>query len=611
FDIVTASHTYATGGNSDREHFFEPDTADQRMSPASVETCNVYNMLKLTRHLIAWSPTHTSYGDYYERALYNQILPSQDPEKAQYAYFMSLRPGGFHVYSTPHDSFWCCYGTGLENHTKYNDSIYFHDDANLYVNLFIPSVLTWKDKGLVLTQTTDFPKNGRVSLRFDAAPASAVALNVRCPGWAAGNVVFRRNGKVIAEGRPGSSSRLEAAWKTGDLLTFDIPMGLRWEPLLGGHAGYVAFFHGPTLLAGDFGPVPGHESRLYLRSQLDLQNEAGKPVPVLEAENLDQVMAAIEPVEGEDRAFTLTGVTRPRETLTLRPFNRMPYNYYNVYWHVLTPAQWAAHRQALAEEEARRKAFELRVVDQITFGEQQPETDHALTGENTRTGRFNQRTWRDASEGGWFEFRMKVVPGQPQVLMGSYWGDDVGRVFEILVDGKELAVQKLEHNAPGRFFDVEYPLPSELLAGKEHITVRLESKQRTLVGGLFGCAVLKAAAGPLTLRYDTPAGDWEKEALPIGNGRLGAMVFGGVEREHIQFNEDSLWIGDEQDTGAYQAFGEVFVELSEPAGSAVSRYRRELDIGRAVHTVTYTKDGVTYRREAFASHPAEVMVFRF
>ena len=491
FETVTGSHTYATGGNSDREHFFPPHTADQHMGPASVETCNVYNMLKLTRHLITWSPERTAYGDYYERALYNQILPSQDPEKAQFAYFMSFKPGGFHVYSTPHDSFWCCFGTGLENHTKFSDSIYFHDERNLYVNLFIPSVLTWKEKGLILTQSTDYPKNGKVMLTFHMAPSSAVVLNVRCPAWAADAVVFKLNGNVFAKGAPGTCAKLESAWKKGDVLTFDIPMGPRHEPLLGGRNEYVAFFHGPTLLAGDFGVVPDYAERLYLRGQLDLQAAPGRPVPVLEAENMEQVMANLTPVSGEDRAFTLAGVTRPEEPVTLRPFNRMPYNYYNVYWHILTPAQWAQRKKTLAAEEARRKAFEARVVDQIAFGEQQPETDHALKGEKTRTGTFKDRMWRDAAEGGWFEFRMKVAPNQPQTLMCTYWGGDVGREFEILVDGRPIATQKLERNQDGEFFDVEYPLPADLLAGRDTITVRLESKKRTLVGGLFGCMTLR------------------------------------------------------------------------------------------------------------------------
>jgi len=133
----------------------------------------------------------------------------------------------------------------------------------------------------------------------------------------------------------------------------------------------------------------------------------------------------------------------------------------------------------------------------------------------------------------------------------------------------------------------------------------------------LACLAFQAEAAELVLRYDQPAARWEQEALPIGNGHMGAMLFGGIQREQIQFNEESLWIGDEEDTGAYQAFGDVFVQFDgsagkpQAAGATVSGYRRELDIERAVHTVTYTKDDINYRREAFASYPAKVMVFRF
>lgn len=122
-----------------------------------------------------------------------------------------------------------------------------------------------------------------------------------------------------------------------------------------------------------------------------------------------------------------------------------------------------------------------------------------------------------------------------------------------------------------------------------------------------------ATERPNTLWYDEPAKDWEKHALPIGNGRLGGMVFGGVSNERIQFNEDSLWIGDELDTGAYQAFGDLYFSLHEDpiTNSEQKNYRRELDINRAVHTTSYHLDGVNYKREYFASHPAQVMVFQF
>jgi len=143
----------------------------------------------------------------------------------------------------------------------------------------------------------------------------------------------------------------------------------------------------------------------------------------------------------------------------------------------------------------------------------------------------------------------------------------------------------------------------------------------TCVVGLpfAGQGTASAHAGPASqvLWYTRPAQDWKKEALPIGNGRLGAMVFGGIDRERIQFNEDSLWIGDEGDTGAYQAFGDLYIDFADPSaarlslGKSVADYRRELDISRSLHTITYRRKGVNYRREYFASHPAQVMVFRF
>jgi len=119
---------------------------------------------------------------------------------------------------------------------------------------------------------------------------------------------------------------------------------------------------------------------------------------------------------------------------------------------------------------------------------------------------------------------------------------------------------------------------------------------------------LGEGASPLVLWYDGPAKNWQREALPIGNGRLGCMIFGDAAKEHIQFNEDTLWIGDEKDTGAYQAFGDIYVEMAHPDPKS---YRRELDIGRAIHRITYTSGGSKYKREYFSSFPAGVMVFHF
>ncbi|MGA7732141.1 MAG: glycoside hydrolase family 127 protein, partial [Chloroflexia bacterium] len=183
YDRVVRHHTYVIGGNSESEHFGLPDKLAARLGPATAETCNTYNMLKLTRHLFGWRPV-AEYFDYYERALYNHILGSQEPRRGMFAYFMSLKPGHFKTFSTPEDSFWCCVGSGMENHTKNNDSIYFHDADSLYVNLFIPSRLNWDEKGLTLTQQTAYPRGNRIELRFAPKRSVTLSLKIRSPKWA-------------------------------------------------------------------------------------------------------------------------------------------------------------------------------------------------------------------------------------------------------------------------------------------------------------------------------------------------------------------------------------------------------------------------------------------
>ena len=167
WDSVVLRRSYVIGGHSDREHFFSTNDFASHLSPDTCETCNTYNMLKLTRELFALKPDAAKM-DFYERALFNHILASQDPETGMFVYFPSLKPGHFKVYSTPEDSFWCCVGTGMENHSKYGETIYFHDANSLFVNLFVASELSWKKKGLVVRQETGFPVSDTTILKIKA-----------------------------------------------------------------------------------------------------------------------------------------------------------------------------------------------------------------------------------------------------------------------------------------------------------------------------------------------------------------------------------------------------------------------------------------------------------
>ena len=216
--------SYVIGGHSDHEHFFPTNDFAKHLSPETCETCNTYNMLKLTRELFALEPDAAKM-DFYERALYNHILGSQDPETGMFVYLMSLKPGHFKTYSTPENSFWCCVGTGMENHSKYGDSIYFHDADSLFVNLFIASELNWPEKNISVRQETKFPESDTTVLKFKADKPVNFALKIRHPAWAADGVKVSVNGKKQTDvPRPAVISRVKREWHDGDTVEIHLPM---------------------------------------------------------------------------------------------------------------------------------------------------------------------------------------------------------------------------------------------------------------------------------------------------------------------------------------------------------------------------------------------------
>jgi DUF1680 family protein len=328
---VVRDHSWVIGGNSEGEHFFAPAQSAQHLTATTAETCNTYNMLKLTEHLFEWKP-QVEYADYYERALYNHILASQDPERGMFTYFMSLKPGFFRTYSTPFESFWCCVGTGMENHTKYGEAIYFHGDDDLYVNLFIPSRLNWQERGLIVEQHTDYPRSDRVELVVKSAPAQAVSFHVRVPQWATAAPTFTLNDKPFAtDATPGTYAAITREWKAGDRLVFTVPMSVRAEALHGS-ADQIAFLYGPVVLAGDLGAITRGESVPWSQDQLTNVNMDGVAVPTLEG-NVATIAKSVRREPGSDLAFRVRTTGKPQDVV-LRPFPDLHYERYNVYWKV-------------------------------------------------------------------------------------------------------------------------------------------------------------------------------------------------------------------------------------------------------------------------------------
>jgi hypothetical protein len=293
-------------------------------------------MLKLTRHLFAWQPDSTMM-DFYERALYNDILASQDPDTGMFTYFMSLKPGHFKTYSKPDISFWCCVGTGMENHAKYGDSIYFHGDNSLFVNLFIPSELSWPEKNLIVRQETKFPESDTTRLAFQTPTPTQLALKIRWPAWAE-EISVRVNGKKQKiPGVPGSYVSLDRQWQNGDRVEIQLPMKLHAEPLPG-TTNIVALLYGPIVLAGNLGtngmPNP------CTRDQLDLVKISDPKVPVFVGDQ-KTFLKKIKPT-GEPLVFQTKNLGQPND-VTLIPFYKANYERYSVYWNVVSAADWKSH----------------------------------------------------------------------------------------------------------------------------------------------------------------------------------------------------------------------------------------------------------------------------
>ena len=471
FDIVLRSHTYVTGGNSDGEHFGPSGKLNNRLGVNTTETCNTYNMLKLSRALFRLTP-EAALGDYYERALWNHILASQHPENGRVLYYLTLRPGGEKNFMDEH-AFTCCSGTGMENHARYNENIFFHDGDALWVDQFIAAELHWAAKGLRVRQETDFPNTAATKLRFSADKPVKLALHVRHPFWATNGFRLKLNGQALrVSSTPASYATVQRRWRTGDVLEVEMPFSLRTEAMPD-NPERIAIFDGPILLAGNVGP-----------------HGSSTPVPVLVTEGRP-VAHWVKPLAGRPLAFRTDGVGRP-EDVELKPFYQTYGHRHTVYWDVFTEAAWEQRQAAYRAEQQRQKELEARTVDQFQIGEMQPERDHNVQGEKSGPGEFGGRKFRHAWDGGWFSFQVAVPTNAPADLVITYWGSETGnRTFDVLVEGQQLATTRLHMDKPEQFWDKVYPLPESLTKDRAKVTVKFQAHPGNFAGGVFGVRVVR------------------------------------------------------------------------------------------------------------------------
>lgn len=496
WETVTSKRTVAFGGNSVSEHFNDPrdfrGMLEHREGP---ETCNTYNMLRLTALLFASRPD-AAYADFYERALYNHILASIHTARPGYVYFTPIRPAHYRVYSQPDRCFWCCVGTGMENPGRYGEFIYGLANQGLYVNLFIASELTAENLGLTMRQETAFPDEPRTRLSLKLQRPTEFTLHLRHPGWvAAGAFAVRVNGQPVpVSSTPSSYAELRREWRDGDRVEVELPLRTTIERLPDG-SDWVAFLHGPIVLAS---PAGTNDLRGLYADDSRMGQVASGPlvpldrVPVLlgsAGESLNHVKS--DTAAGPLR-FRLVDIVEPPapEGVPLVPFFRLHDARYQMYWQLTTKEQLAARRDRLAAEERARAWREANTLDRVAPGEQQPEVEHGFTGEGTATGLHEGRRWR---HGRWFQYSLNARGERAVDLVVTYWGGDRDRTFDILVNGVRLATEKLVGARPGEFFEQRYAIPSEVVAAASdgRLTVRFTA-QTGLAGGIFDLRLMKS-----------------------------------------------------------------------------------------------------------------------
>lgn len=500
WEIVTRQRSLALGGNSRREHFPTKETCIDYINDIDgPESCNTYNMLKLTEDLNRVKPDGM-YGDFYETAMFNHILSTQHPQHGGYVYFTSARPRHYRNYSAPNKAMWCCVGTGMENHGKYGQFVWTHDkgvkaeDDALYVNLFVASELNWKERKMVIRQQTAFPY-AETSVVEVAKGKGTFILKVRKPSWCENFTVkgvgfdadsYEENGFVC----------MKRKWKKGDQVKISMPMHAYIKPMINVPQ-YVAIMYGPILLGmktgtEDMRSLIADDSRFgqYAGGKKLALDEA----PILLPKHLDDIAKNLKPVPGKPLHFKLA--THMENTIDgeLQPFFEIHDSRYMMYWLALGENDYKAYMQKLADEEKARQALEARTVDKVNPGEQQPETDHRMETDDSNKGNTEGIFFRDAKDDHYFSYLMQTKGETNLSLQLKFWGQDEWRTseFDIYVNDKLLCSVNNSHRwRTTQFKTVDYAIPSEFVKGKKEIRVKFVAHKGKQVGQIYGVRLVK------------------------------------------------------------------------------------------------------------------------
>jgi DUF1680 family protein len=478
WDEVAYHHSFATGGHGKDEYFGEPDKLNNRVDGRTDESCNVYNMLKMTRLLFALQPDDR-FAEFEERALFNHVLGSMDPADGRTCYMVPVGGGVTHEYQDMQNDFTCCVGSGMESHALHGDGIYYETGDQLWVNFYAPSVVNWKAEHARIEVQTDFPEGESASLKLTLTGRKTFTLALRRPAWAGDGFSVTINDRPAESlPTPGNYVELKRRWKNGDTVSLVLPKQLHAEPL-SDNSRRVALLWGPLVLAGDLGPE-------------DDQPTARESVPVFVTAS-QSIADWLKPVPGQPGNFRSVGAGREHD-VDLVPFYRLHRRTYAAYWDLFTPEEWVKQAAALAAERERQHKLELATVAFAQPGEMQPERDFNQQGEASEPDRVLGHPGRRGRN--WFSFDLPVETGHPMALVVTYCNDEWSkRTFQILANGQPIGEQTVakDGTAP-HFFDVEYALPNDVVRDKKKVTIRFQATNHNEIAAVFGLRMIRADA---------------------------------------------------------------------------------------------------------------------
>lgn len=490
WQTVVYNRSISIGGNSVREHFNPAENFSSMIESAEgPETCNSNNMLKLSKMLFL-DDAHPEYLNFYERVLYNHILSSQHPVTGGFVYFTPIHPEHYRVYSTADESFWCCVGTGMENHGKYGELIYSHRGNDLYVNLFIPAKLQWKERGLEVAQYTGFPEAEQTRLSLKLNKSASFALYIRKPDWLAAEEVVTVNNQKVKPIVENGYLRIERLWNSGDQIIVNLPMKNSAE-YLPDHSGWVSFLHGPIVLAA---PTDTTNLKGLKADGSRWAHIAGGPLyalaksPMLAGDKSD-LMNDLRSA-GKNDAFTISNaIVQPEfKNLKLIPFYKVHDTRYMLYWPVAAKDSIRQRQAALQALDDHYFKLASRTIDDVSPGEQQPENDHGMMSEASKTGYFRDLHWRNAT--GYFSYKMRMRP-EVKSLGVTYYGRETGCEFDIFMNDVKVAHVTSKESTDDAFVTEEYPIPAAISKDSRSLAVKFVATNGNKTAAIYDVRLLK------------------------------------------------------------------------------------------------------------------------